>query len=231
MDFLEELLRQGELIFWILLGLGSAVASWLKKRAQAKQEPPTLTEEEQATLEEYLSGKDFEDPEEFPQGESFEPEPLPKMDPSPSSPPAQQPVWELEGDPELGWKVVPKVPAKAPPPVPVVKPVETARAEDQELGQLAADMMANKWESGLESHHLVSSFDRPEFTSESQAFGFFDNISGLGWEEQPGTATSTVGPSSLPWLSSEMAWRDAIILREVLGPPRSFSESDIPGFR
>lgn len=201
-DFLEQLLEQGEVIFWLLLALGSGVASWLKNRKQAARKSSEPEPESfggpAADLEE---GQDAAVPE-FPARPTvLRNKPLPQTPvPQETSPnrPTLPPWLTVEGDPQSGWKVRAK---------------KTTRPAEPEPEPLAAPLS-------------VSQTQRREFEEAVKDRGALSERLSQQWGDQEDVTEQE--PVSQAWKPTG-SWRDAIIAREVLGPPRALSGSDLPG--
>ena len=158
MGFLDQILENFELLFWLLIVVGSSVATALKKRSQAQKEaaapqrPPVI----------------------------------------PSLPPLEDLLVEVEEEleadlqEELQEEELPSpTPMPVPPPRIAKEPEETVTAYlskgELQLGKLQATVAAT-----IQRHQA--------------------------WRP---TAT----------------WAEAILLREILGPPRSLSNGDLPALR
>ena len=162
MGFLDQILENFELLFWLLIVVGSSVASMLKKRAAARQaeqrdgrpsrpEVVPTPRPEKDFLEDLL--------------EEYTPEEMPNIAPS-------------EGSFEVPDPVLPPPPQRMPAQESLV--ASLAKGELQ-LGNLQATAAAKM-------------------------------------------------KSRMVWRPTA-SWAEAIVLREILGPPRSLSDGDLPAFR
>ncbi|MFQ5749875.1 MAG: hypothetical protein ACE5H3_10525 [Planctomycetota bacterium] len=197
---LKKILENYEFIFWMIVLFGGGVVSWIKNRNQARQRQEKARQ--QAHRERMAK-----------------PSPAPPGGPAPVPPRLSPRVRPRAARPDLesvlasmgllvdpaeeagsARKAVPSLPL----PVPELKPL-TPRLEAAHLQPgVGGGLEALKDHEDLkEGRVLVSGFR----------------------EYEPGRMTRTQTSAWAP----PGDWRDAVILREVLGSPRAFAMEDLPG--
>jgi len=200
---LKKILENYEFIFWMIILFGGGVVSWLKNRNQARQR------EEKARQQAHHERVAKPAPD--------SPGATASVRRTPSSPAARRPVRprtarsDLESVlasmgllPSPADMVRPALEVPPSPPLPAPEPLKP-RLEGVRLQPgIGAGLQPMQDHEGLEAGRVLVS-----------DFGAYD----------PGRMAR---PRGSVW-SPPGDWRDAVILREVLGAPRAFAMEDLPG--
>ncbi len=197
---LKKILENYEFIFWMIVLFGGGVVSWLKSRSQARQREEKARQ--QAHRERVVK------PSAASQGG-----PAPVR--GPLSRPARPRMARMDLESVLAsMGLAPPPSGEAPPalpatpsrplPVPELKPLKPRLEAIRLQPELGGGLQPLKDRAELKAGRVLVS-DFGEYEQERKA---------------PSHASAWSPPGD---------WRDAVILREVLGSPRAFAMEDLPG--
>ena len=232
-DWLERILENFEVVFWILIVFGSSLASWLRqrKKAQSRTGPggrparparPAGAGQEAPPRERQVLLEPVERGRRKLKELASESEPEQELEP-----PFEE--WVLRDDLEsqipvlIEEEAAPVVLTQEPPPLRRLP----ASPGAEELGTLSGERL--EFTAGEATFGEASFVDELErrFSGTGSLEAELEERK-LGQLEQQDTAATL--ERSEAWQPSA-SWREAIILREIFGPPKATQDDDLPAFR